>query len=360
MSDRVNAGARIPDDIHDLHVRNVREKWGREGVYLGTEADLAIREYLDKDDLTTLENRLRERVEQFGASTPKIKSSVEGTGGGAKPRAMWRIHPELKEELKGYAKETGNTYSDVFALALREYWTNSRLDRIEQLYDRVETAIEPWDDQIESDGVNVSVVDRRTAEIAMEIPDVFKRSELEAAIAEVTSDSDYNRTKYAPLVKEHKGVELHPKSSELFIPCEEAEKIREKHDIDESGSSLFGQSFDELTADDSVLRVRARGVMKAKDSNGKAVMKHEDISEEFDREPGQTTIYNLMGRAADAAGFEYGEWNDTKQLRITVRQVDDNDVLEAVRSHTGSNNDTSQKQSARSELDELDQAEVVR
>lgn len=359
MRDATQAGARIPEDIFDLHTRNVQEKHDGEVVYKGIEAEMAIRAYLDKDDGEELENRLRERVEAMGASTPKRKKLIAVSGSSEKRLAQWRIRPKLKEELKIYAKETGNTYSDVFALAIREFWTNSRLDRIEQLYDRVEAAIEPWEEQLDGDGVNVSVVDRRTAEIAMEIPDVFKRSELEAAIAEVTSDSDYNREKYAPLVKEHKGVELHPKSSELFIPHEEAEEIREKHDIDESGSSLFKQSFDDLTADDSVLRVRARGVLKAKASNGKAVMKHEDISREFDREPGQTTIYNLMGRAADAAGFEYGEWNDTKQLRITVRQVDDNDVFEAVRSHTG-NNDTSQKQSTRSELDKLDQAEVVR
>lgn len=358
MRETVQAGARLPEDIFDLHSREVREKHDAEDVYKGIEAEMAIRQYLDKDKGVELENRLRGRVKAIGASTPKQKKLVADFDSSEKKLTQWRIREDLKDDLKAYAKKADNTYSDVFALAIREYWTNSRLDRIEQLYDRVETAIEPWDDQIDGDGVNVSVVDRRTAEIAMELPNTgFNRSQLEDAIAEVTSDSKYNREKYTPLVKEHKGVELHPKSEKLFVPHDEAQQLREKLDIEED--DLFSRSFDALSSEDCVLRVQARGFKQALDSNGKTALKHSEIHREFDGEAGNTTIYNLMQRAAEADGFTYGEWHDTKKLRIVANDVEDRNVVSEANS-LGSNNETPETAEVRGELDELAEADRAR
>lgn len=353
MRDATQAGARIPEDIFDLHTRNVQEKHDGEVVYKGIEAEMAIRAYLDKDDGEELENRLRERVEAMGASTPKRKKLIAVSGSSEKRLAQWRIRPKLKEELKGYAEETDNTYSDVFALAIREYWTNSRIERIEQLVDRLETAIEPWGDQIESDGVNVSVVDRRTAEIAMELPDQsqYSRYEIEPAIAEVTSDSKYNREKYTPLVAEYMGMEEHPGNPDIFIPQEEAEKLRE----DGIEMTVFDQVYGELTQYERVLRICVCGFRKAMDSDGKATLDFDDVSNEFDHKPGETSVYNVMEGAGEASGFEYGEWHGKKKLRVNAGEVD-NDVIAAANSE----NDTSPEQTARNELDKLDQAEVVR
>lgn len=351
MRHDVQAGARIPVHIFDLHTRNVREKHDTQDIYTGFEAELAIREYLDKDDGAALEERLRDQCTSVGSSPPKRKKLVADLDSGEKKLAQWRIRSGLKEELKKYATETDNTYSDVFALAIREYWTNSRLDRIETLYNRLETAIEPWEDQIGSDGVNVTVQDRRATAIAMELESSFTRDELDDAITEITSDSDYNRRTYTPKVAEYKGVEEHPNNPDLFIPREDAAELRENQDIDDSGPSVFEQSFDELTPDDRVLRVRARLYQNAASGGGKTAMTHGEIVDEFDDEPGKSTVYNLMGRAAEASGFNMASPHGTKRLQVTARQVDDDDVIEAATG--GDDVDRSSTNDVRSGLDHI-------
>lgn len=355
MSDRVNSNARIPEDLFDRHTRNVQEKHAADSLYMGIEAELAIREYLDQDDLATLEEKLRDRCTSLGSSPSKRKKLVADIDSSEKKKAQWRIRAELKEELKKYAKETDNTYSDVFALAIREHWTNSRADRLEALYERLDNAIEPWADQIGNDGVNATIKDRRTAEIAMELDDLdqYLRDDLETAIAEVTSDSDYNKNEYTPRVAEYMGVEEHPATEDIFVSHERAAEIRASNDdLDED---IFDQSFDELTPDDRVLRVRARVYQKAESSNGKASMAHNDILDEFDSEPGGTTAYNIMGRASEAAGYSVASPHGTKKLRCNTQQVDDRDVIETA----GESSNVSTSESVSSELDEITSAEPV-
>lgn len=366
MSNRVHAGARIPEKIRELHAENVREKWGREDVYLGTEAEMAIREYLDQDDFVDIEAELKETCASLGCSTEKIKSSRDSLDAETKPRAMWRIHPELKEELKAYAKSVDKTYSDTFALALREYWTNSRSERIEQLLDRLETAIDPWKDSIGSDGVNASVTDRRTAEIAMELPDwpEIPRPKIEQAISDVTSDSDYNHEKYTPLVAEYKGLEKHPLNDVMFITHEMAEEKRQQDSNACKSESIFEQSYEQLAADDCDLRVCARLFEKAKSMGGTAKMEHSDIWDEFDREPSRTTVYNMMDRISERNGYSAKRFRGSKRLRVEVRKVDDIDVAETLAEETEDNAEetedkTESSTKASDELDALATAERV-
>jgi methylphosphotriester-DNA--protein-cysteine methyltransferase len=357
MTNRVNSNARIAKDLFDLHTRNVQEKHAADGLYMGIAAEMAIREYLDKDDGAELEERLRARCTSVGSSPPKRKKLVADTDNTSKKKAQWRIREELKEDLKMFAKGNDKTYSEVFALAIREYWTNSRMERIETLYDRLETAIEPYADQIGSD-VDVSVKDKRTATIAMELGSSFTRTELETAIAEMTSDSDYNKREYTPRVAEYKGVEEHPKNEDLFLPREEVADLREKLDIDESGPSVFEQSFEELTSDDRVLRIQARLYREAYARNGKSQLEHGDILDEFDNEPGKTTGYEIMGRASELAGFTVASPHGTKKLRVDIQRVEDSDVIETAEEYSGLS--STETQSVSAELDQLSNADPVR
>lgn len=363
MSDRVMASARIPVDVFELHEQHVQEKYGTDRLYKGIEAELAIREFLDKDDYAELEEKLREQCTSVGCSTPKIKSSVAGVDSDETKMAQWRVQSELKEELKTYAGAHDKTYSEVFGLAIREYWSNSRVDRIEALFDRLETAIEPWEDQIAGDGVNVTVQDKRTAEIAMQLGHLeggFSRSELEDAIAEVTSDSDYNRKTYVPKVAEYKGVEEHPKNPAVFVPHEEAEEIRAEMDESES-KDLFERSYDDLDAEECERRVCVQLVRKAARRGGTAAMGHSDVWNEFDEEPSRTTVYNLMDRVDEYEGFEEKTVRGTKRLEVRAKNVSDPDVLELATDNDETDETPEDDETeARSRLDELDQAEVVR
>lgn len=359
MSERVMASARIATEIVALHECNVQEKHATDSLYKGIEAEMAIREFLDEDDFAAIEERLRDRCTSVGCSTAKIKSSVAGVSSEEKKMVQWRIRSELKEELKAYAEAHDKTYSSVFGLAIREYWENSRADRIEQLVDRLETAIGPWEDQIGSDGVNVSVQDRRTAEIAMELGDdvAFSRPELEAAIAEVTSDSSYNIKTYTPKVAEYKDVEEHPRTSAVFVPHEEAEEIRAEMDESES-EDLFERSYDGLDAEECERRVCVQLVRKAARRGGTAAMGHSDVWNEFDEEPSRTTIYNIMDRVDDYEGFEEKTVRGTKRLEVRAKNVSDPGVLE-IATETDETCEADESD-ARSRLDELDQAEAVR
>lgn len=330
MSNRVHANARIAEDIFDLHAKHVQEKHAADSLYKGVEAELALREYLDQDHLASVEQKLRDRCRSLGCSPAKIKRLVTDADNTTKKKAQWRIRSELKEDVKTYAKETNETYSDVFAVAIREYWTNSRANRLEALVDRLTDAIDPWTEQIGSDGVNATVKDRRTAEIAMEVGEQseFTRDELEDAIADVTSPSDYNKREYTPLVAAYKGVEEHPKTEELFIPHERAAELRE-HQDDESGPDLLDQSVADLTSDERVRRVQARLYRDALSGNGKTAMVFSEIAAEFNDELGKTTVYTLMDNAATLAGYETASPHGTKRLQVTAREVDDTDVIEA-------------------------------
>lgn len=85
-----------------------------------------------------------------------------------------------------------------------------------------------------------------------------------------------------------------------------------------------------LERSEKVHLVRVALARKAAASNGKAKFEYGDVLAQFDQRPSAGHAYTLLEIAAEADGYQYGQRNGTKALRVNLAAVNDERVVHAV------------------------------
>lgn len=91
-----------------------------------------------------------------------------------------------------------------------------------------------------------------------------------------------------------------------------------------------GKEYDEKSRSEKNHEVRVAVARKAAGNGGKAQFDYNEVLALFDQHLSRGHAYTLMELAANADGFDYGEFQPGKRLRVDLGAVNDERVLHAV------------------------------
>lgn len=92
------------------------------------------------------------------------------------------------------------------------------------------------------------------------------------------------------------------------------------------------KTYEELTKEQKVHKVRKKLLSLAINSNGRAAMKYRDVKRLFDGHPSNGHCYDLMERAGEMEGFEYDtNADDERRIRVESAAVKDETLVHAVK-----------------------------
>lgn len=249
----------VPDHQRESFIDWVEEKHGRTDRYVGFEVEEAMREWLDEDDGKIVELQVKELCRRAGVTFGVLG---EKKNSDSKTKMMNRINPELKDRFAKRVDKHNRESEEAAAKlhlgealgrALGARARGGRWNRIEHnLEDLTEQAgafLAELNDESEA---GLSTKEKRTVAMASLIDGGeaghIPVTELDAAIAEVQSDSDYALEEYRPRVADHLDV-VRVGERSIYSPKENiAETV---DDIDaELGESFTPTDLEETIADE--------------------------------------------------------------------------------------------------------------
>lgn len=322
MVERLHLGWRVDEDVWDAFERHVEEKHGVTDGYLRFELELAMREYLDEDDLLeTAESLLREHTDLSGlsSSTDAIGIGVERYGGDTRP-VQHRVNADLKERFQKFATKHDAGYGHLLSAALDSYSDGGRARRIIEDVEQLITdasALEGQPASVESDATDEASVDvdpKNVVDIADALPsDCFPERQLEQTIVRVVGNGDSEAVDaYRNTVLEQIGADEHPHKEGVYI----TDEFRESRTI-----------YADLELDQRIALLRRYAAADAaEDNQSKRAYTYKEVQELFEVKagggaPSHQYAYDLMEYAADEPGFTYSNTRGQLQLRVNLQKV---------------------------------------
>lgn len=94
------------------------------------------------------------------------------------------------------------------------------------------------------------------------------------------------------------------------------------------------ESYEDLSREQKVFKLRTALVSKATDNQGRARMKYNDVKWLFNDHPSPGHTYDLMKLAGNADGFDYNDKTGEKRITVDIGDVNDNAVIRAANKTT--------------------------
>ena len=344
--ERTVLGWRVPRDVWERFEEFVAEKHGAKGPYLRFEVELAMREYLDDDELgKRAERLLKEHTDLRGlsSSTASVVSVCRYHGADTK-KIGHRINAELKERFKIFADEhDADTYGRLLARALDSYADGGRarriLDDVERVItggctsdttaDSVENSENEQEGEFsthqENDTSGITADAETALEIVGDLPDsdAVPARDIEEAIVrctKATRPEEFEATQeayWSPVVEQASLVE-HPHKDDVYLTEEARENGLFWTDLEYEERLVLLRRF-----------VAADAVEERKQHHQVDYNRVEELfEEETGVEPSDQYAYDLMKGAASEPGFSYGRYHGMYRLRVDLSKVDNQSILE--------------------------------
>ncbi|QRY26383.1 MULTISPECIES: hypothetical protein [Halobacterium] len=358
MIERVKLGWRINQSVWDAFETHVAAKHGATAEYLRFELELAMREFLDEDDvLADAEALLEEYTDLQGLSSSTAAASI-GTDRyrGETTLVQHRVNSELKERFQIFADKHDAGYGRLLARALDTYVDGGRARRILDDVERVITGDSTVEAQpgaeeststtdggvealggaeentretrlssdegcastAEADSVDVEARNVLAVVDHDDLPDDYTTTAIPEkflydALVDVlgTGADDVLEAYRAPVLEQLNATE-HPHKPGWYV----TESYREHHSL-----------YADMDRDEREIALRRFIAEKAVESKKlEAAYTYTDVQEIFEinaggGSPSHQYAYDLMEAAAEEPGFEYGEFHGKKQLRVDLTSV---------------------------------------
>jgi len=333
---RVKVGWHVPTDEWDSFTDYVVDRHGQIAGYAGDEVELAMREWVDADDYASVEDLVDRLVEAAGRTPANLSQKKSATTtpptDGDTTKIQTRVDAELKDNFAAHAKRDADERPGVvLARALRARRHGGRTRRLRDKLERVGDDAEVLLAEVAGED-GASLQEKRTVAIWHRLGNQFTRDDLEAAIEAVAGGSEPTILEYTDRVFDRLDYVEHPNADDLFIP--EAEARDYGTNPDASGIDRFhdgGLAYDGLSRDDRVRGLRIIVARPATSNGGRAAIDAATVEHDvFDGHPSPGYASKCVYLAADADGFDVDTRRGKKRLRVDLRNVTDDAVLDAV------------------------------
>lgn len=246
-------------------------------------------------------------------------------------KVQHRVDADVKTDFAAHARRDADERPGlVLARALRERRHGGRGRRLTDKLERVVEDAEALLAAIAGDGM--SHEQKQTVAICHLLGNQFTRDDLEDTIEAVVGGSRPTIREYTGRVFDRLDYVEHPNADDLFIPEAEARDLGA--DPDAPAIDRFrdgGLSYDGLSRDDRVRGLRIAVARRATSNGGRAAIDVATVEHDvFDGHPSPGYASKLVGLAADADGFNVHTRPGKKRLRVDLRNVTDDAVLDAV------------------------------
>lgn len=337
MTVHPKVGWRVPTDEWERFLAQVRDRHGETEGRVGHEVRRAMREWIDADEFAAVEREVDRLVWAAGRTPAALAEKKHGSDHPASEDTtlvQTRAPRDLKEEFAASAREQGERPGVYLARALRERRAGGRARRVLAKLDRVSDDAEALLAEVDPEGDgDMSIRERRTVAICRRLGEQFPEDELEAAIGAVAGDSQPTLREYRERVLDRLEYVEHPHNAELYVPEDTAREIAEGTDAPgPDAPAAERKPYAKLAREEKVHGVRVAAVRRAARNDGRAQLDAAAVrTEVFDGEPSEGHARDLMRVAGQADGFEFGKRYGKDRLRVDLRDVTDDDLLEAAR-----------------------------
>jgi len=335
VREREQVGWRVPSPVWVAFREHARREHGDFKGSIGRAVESAMLEWIGDDDFTAVEERV-DRLVQAAGRTPANLAKTKPDGrdhlsDGETTRVSCRVNPDLKGRFAEYVKSERHPSDDTLgvglARALREYREGGRARRLEEKLDRITDDAEALLEEVAGEG-DLSRVETRTIAICDQLKRPFSRDDLTDAIKDVAGGSDPTIEKYTERVLNRLDVVRHPKTTDLFVPKEDARD----YGVDPGAPAVDRKPYDALSREEKVRGVQVELARLATSNGGKRQVDAATIQQDFfdGGEPSDGHVRGLMRRAADADGFRIADRRGKERLRADLSGVTDSELIDAV------------------------------
>ncbi|GGM52939.1 hypothetical protein [Haloarcula argentinensis] len=336
----------VPADEWDQFRRHVEFKFGTVAGYLGREAELAMKQYIDADGYARVETLVDRLVSAAGRSPDHASEKIKSDLASQEPtRIGIRVGTILKEEFCAYVDEhTDHNYGVALARALNVYRDGGRSRRVEDKLDRVVDDAESMLGELNDDSDDsLSSVQRKTIAICHDVGESFTDEVLNESIHNIAAEgpkaSDPTLEKYRDLVVNRLDYERHPNNEELWISRDQAEEISPDETPAECRRSVELLDTDEMKR--RVIYTVGRRAM-ATSSKDVTLPERELREAVFDDEISRPTMHEVMQAAAEHFGIGTGKPDRQQVLRLnlTELEIDHPDMARTIRRFANADGDS--------------------
>lgn len=337
MTVHPKVGWRVATDEWERFLTYVRERCGETEGQLGLEVRRAMREWIDVDEFAAVEREVDRLVQAAGrtpSSVAEKKPSSDHPASEDTTLVQTRAPHDLKEEFAATAREQNERPGVYLARALRERRAGGRAQRVLAKLDRVSDDAEALLAEVDPQGDgDMSIRDRRTLAICRRLGEQFPEDELKDAIGAVAGDSPPTLREYRERVLDRLEYVEHPHNAELFVPEDTAREIAEGTDAPgPDAPAVERKPYPKLAREEKIHGARVAAVGRAARNDGRAQLDAAAVRiEVFDGQPSEGHARDLMRVAGQADGFEFGKRYGKDRLWVNLRDVTDDDLLEAAR-----------------------------
>jgi hypothetical protein len=330
-------GWRVPTDEWERVLAHVREKYDETEGRVGREVRRAMREWIDADEFADVEREVDRLVRAAGRTPAALAEKKRGSdhpASGDTTLVQTRAPRDLKEEFAASAREQGERPGVYLARALRERRAGGRARRVLAKLDRVSDDAEALLAEVDPEGDDdMSLRERRTVAICRRLEGEFPEDELEAAIGAVAGDSPPTLREYRERVLDRLEYVEHPNAPEIYVPEDTAREIAEGTDAPgPDAPAVERKPYPKLAREEKVHGVHVAAARRAARNDGRAQLDAAAVrTAVFDGEPSEGHARDLMRVAGQADGFEFGKRYGKDRLRVDLRDMTDDDLLEAAR-----------------------------
>jgi hypothetical protein len=316
MASRPKVNWRVPSEEWDRFIEYIHRKYGRVEGHVGREVDLTMREWVDVDGYSEVEE-LVDRLVRAAGRTPesisekKLLSSPIVDGDDSETvNVQCRVDPGIKDDFRAFVKEHSDDRLGIaLARALRERREGGRPKRLEEKLDRVVDDAEELLSEIAGDGEKMSLRKKRTIKICRRFSDSpqVTTDDLHDAIEDIAGETVIED--YEQRVLDRMGYAQHPSGSPLYMPVDEARELAEKLDLPgPDAPAIDKKDYAELSNDERVNGLRIELIRRADPRGGRLNLTTKTIREDvFGYGPSDSHTRELMREAAQAEGFDLGK-----------------------------------------------------
>jgi len=337
MTDRVKVDWTVPVEEWDRFVNYVESKHGEIEGNMGREVERAMQEYADADEYASVEDMVDKLVQAAGSSsagTKKRKNRTLDVGqDGDTVKVRCRVRPRVKDDFRGFAKQTEHRLGIALAHALqlrREGGRSERVERkLEAVVDEAEkllaTANEDRDERmLPKEKRTVMLCQELKQEVGVgggELPDEFPKEALRDVIESNLGDSDYFFETYTDRVLDRLGYVPHP---EIDILYADEDTVEEKPPIDR-------KQYKDLSREERVEGLRIKLGRDAYENGGTLQYSVSEIRDSvFEGVPTDDTVKRYMNQASEEDGYGLLRQNGRNVLRANTELMSDSDLVEKI------------------------------
>jgi|GEM_PF-6963626 len=347
MRDTSKVQWQVPEEEWTRFRDHVHSQFGTVEGYLGREAELAMKQYIDADGYAGVEDLVNRLVEAAGRTPEEREQKNKSRSwSGETTRTSIRVGADLKAEFKAAVddRDNINNYGQALARALNMYRTGGRSGRLEDKLDRIVDDAESLLSEIndESDD-KMGAVQRKTIAICNQLGDSFKDEDLNDFIHEIAASgekaSEPTLEKYRDLVLDRLDYERHPNVDDLWVSRQTAEKAAPDGMPAECRRTV--ERLDEGEMKRRLIYSVGRRAM-ATTSRDVTLPAAELREEVFDDAVSQPTMHEIMDAAADHFGIGTATPDRQKVIRVNLNEleIDHPDMAETIEQYAAVENES--------------------